>query len=94
MHDKSRYLCEDVGMGVSGGSDGGGSRAAREPLAVFSAVVFDGARWMGIGRPHPDAREACLSVVTWVGLMRPGVSQLCTGRRAVLPGDDHETSLR
>jgi len=62
-------------MSVSGGSDRGGSRAARESLVVFSAVVFDGARWMGIGGPYPDARAACLCVVTWVGLMRPGVSQ-------------------
>ena len=42
-------------------------------MAVFSAQVFDGARWMGIGGPHPDARAACLCVVTWIGLMQPGV---------------------
>jgi hypothetical protein len=60
-------------MGVSGGSDRGGSRAARESVTVFSALVFDGARWMGIGGPHPDARAACLCVVTWIGLMQPGV---------------------
>jgi hypothetical protein len=66
-------LCEDVRMGVSGGSDRGGSQAARESVMVFSALVFDGARWMGIGGPHPDARAACLCVVTWIGLMEPGV---------------------
>jgi hypothetical protein len=43
-------------MGVSGGSDCGDFHAARESLVVFSALVFDGARWMGIGGPHPDAR--------------------------------------
>jgi hypothetical protein len=60
-------------MGVSGGSDRGGFHAARESLVVFSALVFDGARWMEIGGPHPDARAACLCVVTWIGLMQPGV---------------------
>jgi len=60
-------------MGVSDGSDHGGFPAARESLTVFSARVFDGARWMGIGGPHPDARAACLCVVTWIGLMQPGV---------------------
>ena len=60
-------------MGVSGGSDRGGFHAARESLVVFSALVFDGARWMEIGGPHPDPRAACLCVVTWVGLMEPGV---------------------
>jgi len=73
MHDKDRGLCEHVGMGVSGGSDRGGFHAARESLVVFSALVFDGARWMEIGGPHPDPRAACLCVVTWIGLMRPGV---------------------
>jgi hypothetical protein len=51
-------------------------------LVVFSAVVFDGARWMGIGGPHPDARAACLCVVTWVGLMRPDVSPAGLRERA------------
>ena len=60
-------------MGVSGGSDRSGLKAARASLVVFSALVFDGARWMGIGGPHPDARAACLRVVTWVSLMEPGV---------------------
>jgi hypothetical protein len=60
-------------MGVSGGSVRSGLQAARESLVVFSAQVFDGARWMGIGGPHPDARAACLCVVTWVSLMEPGV---------------------
>jgi hypothetical protein len=73
MRDRDRDLCEDVRMGVSGGSDRSGLQAARESLAVFSALVFDGARWMGIGGPHPDARAACLCVVTWIGLMEPGV---------------------
>lgn len=59
-------------MGVSGGSDRSGSPAARESLVVFSAMVFDGARWMAIGGPHPDARSACLCVATWVSLMQPG----------------------
>jgi hypothetical protein len=69
-------------MSVSGRSDGGGSRAARESLAVFGAVVFDRARWMGIGGPHPDAWAACLCAVTWVDLMRPGVSQAGFRERA------------
>jgi hypothetical protein len=60
-------------MGVSGGSVRSGLQAARESLVVFSAQVFDGARWMGFGGPHPDARAACLWVVTWVSLMEPGV---------------------
>jgi hypothetical protein len=60
-------------MGVSGGSDRGGFHDARESLVVFSAMVFDGARWMGIGGQHPDARAACMCVVTWIGLMQPGV---------------------
>jgi hypothetical protein len=60
-------------MGVSGGSDRGGFHAPHESLVVFSALVFDGARWMGIAGPHPDARTACLCVVTWIGLMQPGV---------------------
>ncbi len=60
-------------MGVSGGSGRAGSQAARESLVVFSALVFDGAQWMGIGGHHPDARAACLCVVTWIGLMQPDV---------------------
>jgi len=75
MRDMGRDLCKHVCMSVSGGSDRSDCQAARGSLAVFSALVFDGARWMGIGGPHPDARAACLCVVTWVGLMRPGVSQ-------------------
>ena len=43
-------------------------------MVVFSALVFDGARWMGIGGYHGDARAACLCVVTWIGLMQPDVS--------------------
>jgi hypothetical protein len=73
MRDMDRDLWEDVRMSVSGGSDRGGLQAARESLAVFSAQVFDGARWMGIGGLHPDARAACVCVVTWIGLMEPGV---------------------
>ncbi len=29
---------------------------------------------MEIGGRHPDARAACLCVVTWIGLMQPGAS--------------------
>jgi hypothetical protein len=72
MHDRDRDLYENVRISVSGGSDRGGSRAARESVTVFSALMFDGARWMGIGGPHPGAR-ACLCVVTWIGLMQQGV---------------------
>jgi hypothetical protein len=82
MHDKGRYLCEDVSISVSGGSDRVGSRAARESLAVFGAVVFGGAGWTGIGGLYPDARAACLCVVTRVGLRRPGVSQAGFRERA------------
>jgi len=73
MRDMGRDLCKHVCMSVSGGSDRSDCQAARGSLAVFSALVFDGARWMGIGGPHRDARTACLCVVTWVGLMEPGV---------------------
>jgi hypothetical protein len=72
MRDSDRGLCEDVRMGVSGGSVRSGFHAARESLVVFRALVFDGARWMGIGGSHPDARGACVGVVTWIGLMEPG----------------------
>jgi hypothetical protein len=72
MDDRDRDLCEYVGMSVPGGSDRSGLQAARESLVVFTALVFDGARWMEIGGPHPDARAACLCVVTWIGLMQPG----------------------